>query len=137
MTAMSGPFVSLPSTTRFALDQADLLRLDATRQLNSEKRSALGQFFTPAPTSRLMASMFQFGSAVELLDAGAGIGSLTAAVVEAACESAQPPQRIRATAYEIDSALLPYLEATMQACQRQCESAGIEFVSEIKNEDFI
>lgn len=62
------------------LERVDFFRLDASRKLDRPRRAELGQLFTPAPTARLMASMFENrGTSLRLLDAGAGIGSLTAA----------------------------------------------------------
>ena len=64
------------------IERIDLLRLDATRRLNSVQQAEMGQFLTPAPTAYLLASMFDIsGSAIRLLDPGAGIGSLLAAFV--------------------------------------------------------
>src|SRR5436309_999056 len=84
------------------LDRVEFLRLDAARQLDRERQSELGQFLTPALTARLMASMFEGNSAVQLLDAGAGIGSLTAAFVEQAGLWREAPKAVSVTAYEID-----------------------------------
>ena len=68
------------------IDSVDFFRLDANRKLDPERRSALGQFMTPLATARLMASMFDAkGDEVTLLDAGAGVGSLTAAFVNELC----------------------------------------------------
>src|SRR5439155_13824074 len=103
-----------------------------------ERRSALGQFMTPAATARLMASMFQAKhDSIRLLDAGAGVGSLTAAFIEEMCGRPIKPRRICATAYEIDPGLTAYLADTLRQCQRACEDARIEFESELIEGDFI
>jgi adenine-specific DNA-methyltransferase len=39
--------------------------------------------------------------------------------------------------YEIDELLLPYLQDTMAACRAACDTAGIAFQAEIRNEDFL
>jgi adenine-specific DNA-methyltransferase len=84
-----------------------------------------------------MASMFEpRRNAIRLLDAGAGVGSLTAAFVA---------DRIRrhdvigidVTAYEIDAVLAEHLEETLHQCERTCVAAGINFMSRIVREDFI
>src|SRR3989442_7771952 len=41
------------------VERVEYMRLDATRNLKPVTRSALGQFFTPPPVARLMASMFE------------------------------------------------------------------------------
>lgn len=117
---------------------ADLRRVEATRLLDPETRSALGQFLTPSPTATLMASMFRFDKAeIRLLDPGAGVGSLTAAWVEQACALKERPSLLDVTAYEIDGVLKPYLEATLRACAVAAERAGIELVWRIETKDFV
>jgi adenine-specific DNA-methyltransferase len=65
------------------LDSVDFYRLDANRKIDAERRSDLGQFMTPPATARLMASMFEAKhKSITLLDAGAGVGSLTAAFID-------------------------------------------------------
>lgn len=120
------------------IDSVDFFRLDANRKLDPERRSELGQFMTPPATARLMASMF--GAKYEqltLLDAGAGVGSLTAAFVSEICSRENRPASIYATAYEIDHELCEYLADTLKQCKHACESCGVEFGSEIVQADFI
>jgi len=120
------------------LERIDFYRLDANRRLDPQRRSNLGQFMTPPATARLMASMFEGKQqSIALLDAGAGVGSLTAAFVAEICIRAEKPKKIHATAYEVDRQLAEYLADTMQLCKRTCEDTGIEFESEIIKRDFI
>lgn len=119
------------------LDRVEFLRLDAARQLDRERQSQLGQFLTPALTARLMASMFEANSTVQLIDAGAGIGSLTAAFVEQVSGWQEAPKGVSVTAYEIDPNLLTYLRLTLDGCEEECSRLGITFSAEILNEDFI
>ena len=70
-----------------------------------EKQHELGQFLTPNPVAELMASLFEIHrSEVRLLDAGAGAGALSAALVGRLCHEPRKPKRIFITAYEIDAA---------------------------------
>ncbi len=63
-------------------EQVDLYRVDATRRLDPTQRAQFGQFLTPSNTAVLMASMFGLNApSLHLLDAGAGVGSLSAAFV--------------------------------------------------------
>jgi adenine-specific DNA-methyltransferase len=120
------------------LDQVDFFRLDANRKLTRERRSDLGQFMTPPATARLMASMFAAGhDEVSILDAGAGVGSLTAALVSELCDRSAKPKKIAATVYEIDSTLAEYLASTLEQCQRACDVAGIAFEAQPIQRDFI
>jgi adenine-specific DNA-methyltransferase len=120
------------------LGHADLRRLDAYRELDAGRRSEMGQYLTLPPVAGVMASMFEpRGGRVRLLDAGAGVGTLTAAFVAEACRWKEPPREISVTAYEIEQRILPYLEDTLDACRSECERAGVDFSAEVLGEDFI
>lgn len=120
-------------------ERADFYRLDANRKLDPKNKAALGQYMTPAPVSRFMASLFsrQDVKEIRLLDAGAGIGSLTAAFVEEARGWRAKPSRIVATAYELDPVLIDYLVSTLDECRQACGNVGIAFAGEIRQEDFL
>jgi len=120
------------------IEQVEIFRLDANRRLESRRRAEFGQFMTPAPIARLMASMLAYDSSeVSLLDAGAGVGSLLSAAVVALCSRDRTPKSIRVTAYEIEPIMLPYLRDTLQLCADLCDRAGIAYSSEIITVDFI
>jgi len=120
------------------VESVDFFRLDANRKLIPGRRSDLGQFMTPPATAQLMASMFQATAEdITLLDAGAGVGSLTAAFVSEVCARPNKPRTIRATLYEIDSNLAEYLAATLSQCRKTCEDEGIEFDFDLIQRDFI
>jgi adenine-specific DNA-methyltransferase len=120
------------------IEQVELFRLDANRQLDSRRRVEFGQFMTPAPIARLMASMLVCDtSEVSLLDAGAGVGSLLSAAVVALSSREQPPKSIHVTAYELDPIMIAYLRDTLQLCAELCERMDIVFSSEIIAADFI
>jgi adenine-specific DNA-methyltransferase len=84
-------------------------RRNATQSVDADHRARYGQFFTPQSVARFMASLFDFtGAAIELLDPGAGIGSLTAAFAHAA-----RTHRIHATCFEMDPQYLHDLHETL------------------------
>lgn len=120
------------------LEHADFFRLDASRRLDPKRRAEMGQYFTPTPTARLMASMFanRF-SALRLLDAGAGVGSLTAAWIAEVCARDRKPSDIAVTAYEIERSFIPYLKETLTTAQQECERVGVRLRWEVLEEDFI
>lgn len=102
------------------------------------KRAELGQFLSPPHVADLMASFFDpLPDEIELLDPGAGAGALTAAIVRRVCSESHPPQRIRVTVFEVDTALVSRLENTLADCKRLCRRTGIEFSACVRNEDFI
>ncbi len=106
--------------------------------LERHRRALLGQFFTPAPVALFMAEMFEARKPVlRVLDAGAGIGSLSAAFVTAMSRREHRPQAISITAFEIDSKLLPHLHATLDLCKVTSIEAGIHFEARIIDEDFL
>jgi len=91
-----------------ALDQARRL---ASRQLNPARKAELGQFMTPESVAKFMAGLFsQRVGAIRLLDAGAGVGSLTAAFL-----NRWGSDDVRATVYELDAKLACYLRETLDA----------------------
>jgi adenine-specific DNA-methyltransferase len=103
-----------------------------------QTRHELGQFFTPKRVADFMASLFSVEAPeVQLLDAGAGDGALTAAFVGSRCRAEHKPKRITVTAYELDGAVIGTLRKTLHECQLECERAGIQFSSDVHNEDFI
>jgi adenine-specific DNA-methyltransferase len=119
------------------IGQVEQIRQEATAAVDPGSRSELGQVFTPPPVSGLMASMFQQRETMRLLDAGAGSGSLSAAVVAMLLEQDHPPESISVVAFELDPALIPYLDRSLSLCASACDEAGIRFESQVLNEDFL
>ena len=125
-------------TCALPISTVDAYRVTATRKLDPARRSAMGQFLTPAPIANFMASLFEDRKAtIRLLDPEAGIGSLSAAFVMEMCHRTRRPCRIELTAYELDSILLEHLVETLRGCRTVCDKAGIEFEARIIQEDFI
>ncbi len=119
-------------------DMADDLLHQINGKLDRKRKSAMGQFMTPSPVSEFMASLFkETPRAIELLDAGAGAGALTAAFVKRCCEEGKRPESIRSTVYEVEPILLPFLREMLDHCGDACMDAGIAFESVIHEEDFI
>ena len=82
----------------------------------------LGQVFTPMAVASVLSGMFEVPSGrVRILDPGAGVGSLTAAVVERAVAEKWRAS-LDVTAVEVDSGLLGPLEATLEECRRELPS---------------
>lgn len=119
------------------LEKADLLRISAGVQFNRERKSNLGQFFTPAPICQFMASLFSnMAGDVELLDPGCGVGSLFSAFIDEALLR-QQLSSINVTAYEIDSSVDPFLKETLAECVSSCSQQDAKFTQNIIFEDFI
>jgi adenine-specific DNA-methyltransferase len=102
------------------------------------KQHELGQFFTPNAVAEFMASLFKIHrSEVRLLDAGAGTGALSAALVRQFCLDPRKPERIDVTAYEVDATQIERLHARFNNCRRECDRVGISFSATVLNEDFV
>lgn len=98
------------------LEQLDQVRIEATAGIDLGIRSRLGQFMTPATIARFMASLFPAGnlSTARLLDAGAGIGSLSSAFLDRWVGGQFGFRKVTVTAYEIDDTLRGYLTQTLE-----------------------
>lgn len=108
----------------------DTRRLEISTRLDRSKRSALGQFLTPSSVADFMAGLFpEPTGAVRLLDAGAGIGSLTAAFL------GRWGQRtpMETTAYEIDPAMREGLAKTLAICRGVSHIVETDFIEDAVN----
>ncbi|MGH7838554.1 MAG: Eco57I restriction-modification methylase domain-containing protein, partial [Candidatus Binataceae bacterium] len=94
----------------------DALRREIAASLALKRKSALGQFMTPAPVARFMAALFPTTTmqTCYLLDAGAGVGTLSGAFLDRLASAAELKfQNVEIEAYEIDNALRGHLETTL------------------------
>ena len=99
----------------------DSLRHEANAKLDPKRKGALGQFMTPFKIAEFMASLFVKRTHAVLLDAGAGIGSLTLA-------ASKVLRLKRAEAWELDPVMVSYLQANL---------AGLGVPTELHERDFI
>lgn len=119
-------------------EAAEYYRIDAGNKLDPKKRSDLGQYMTPAPIARYMASLFQnMEEDIRLLDAGAGVGSLTAAFVERLKKNDSDTRSIDFTCYEIEPILLRYLENTLKEAVSESHSLNYSADYTLLANDFI
>ncbi len=126
------------SENRTLLSIPETLRARFFASVNNQQQKDLGQFLTPPHVADLMAEMFrQHSSRIRLLDAGAGMGILSAAFVRRQLIKKIPPKQIEVTAYEIDRALIGGIEETYERCRVACQSKGVQFSATICNADFI
>jgi len=120
------------------LVSAENARRALNRALDPNRRSILGQFFTPPATARFMASLAESRcERIRFLDPGAGAGALTAAWVAEICSRERRPREVILTAFEIDEDILPLLRQTLQACERACVEVGMACKWEVRAENFI
>ena len=120
------------------IDITECFRLDSNRKIDPVKKSKLGQFMTCGTVAKFMASLFNsIEDDIYLLDAGAAVGSLTAAFLQEACNRKIKPKIINSICYEIDDLLIEYLQDTLKESKRYCDVRGIKVNYEIFQEDFI
>jgi len=84
----------------------DSLREQANAKLDPHKKGPLGQFMTPFKIAKFMANLFVNRNDAVLLDAGAGIGSLTVA-------ASKVLELKRAEAWEVDPLMVSYLQKNL------------------------
>lgn len=120
------------------VDQAEIRGNAASATLDATHRSKLGQFMTPSPIARYMASMFSPTSGnLKLLDPGAGAGVLTAALVERLCNSSVKPHSASLVCYELAPELIDHLSNTLNESVHQLESDKIKASFNVNAGDFI
>lgn len=116
-----------------AIQNIDTRRQAVASLIPAETKSQFGQFMTPSVIASFMAGMFAdtTGKDIRLLDAGAGIGSLTVAFIEQAAKAL--PRSLRCVAWELDPLMREHLSETLEACGGVFEGIA----TEIRGEDFI
>jgi len=115
-------------------------RSKAAADFEADRKQGLGQFLTSQAIASFMASLFaDRPPEIRLLDAGAGDGALTAAFVKQFCDSGRRrrPKRISVAAYELDEAIVPAFQDTLDLCQVESRRSGVQFSAELRSEDFI
>lgn len=105
----------------------DDIRLEANRTLNPFNKSTLGQFMTPASVAQFMASILNHtndGGDANLLDCGAGIGTLTIAAVSS-------NKNIRSIEqWEIDPIMQKYLDSNIKVLGVPYTIHGNDFIED-------
>ena len=99
----------------------DELRHEANAKLDPKKKGALGQFMTPYKIGEFMASLFSNKEDAVLLDAGAGIGSLTLAASKAI-------HLKRVEAWEVDPVMQSYLASSLNSLKVPYELHKKDFI---------
>lgn len=128
--------MSLENSSRGAslLSETEQLRLTVSKTADPKRKSRLGQFFTPARIAQFMAGLFDQRAKgnCRLLDAGAGIGSLSAAFLERWGSGGFDFQCVEVDAFEIDDSLHPHLVETLEKHKRH-----VNVVPTIRGDDFV
>lgn len=100
-------------------------------------KTELGQFLTPSIIAKFMAGLFNplSDKEIRILDAGAGIGTLTAAFVERA--ASEKVASLTCEVWEVDTLLADELRITLDECSLLMQGSGSGFSETVVYEDFI
>ena len=109
----------------------DQINREATSQLDSDRRAENGQYMTPSAIAIFMASLFTNIRKARLLDAGAGVGSLTLAFIDRALLEKTSAS---VDTWEIDDILRQYLKNMLEYCKQQAQE---KITFNIHSTDFI
>lgn len=120
------------------LSQVEQLRQATNARLDRRTQVELGQFMTPLPVARYMASLLSASQKdVRLLDAGAGIGSLTAAAAAHLVATASQPLHLHCTAVELDPLMNEGLQQTLHWVQAAVEPLCGNLTTALYNKNFL
>jgi adenine-specific DNA-methyltransferase len=124
----------IDSLTRLAAEQQR--QFDATTLPRTRRER--GHFGTAPTIADFMAGMFSPipQEPVCILDPGAGVGTLSAAVCQRVLQEPQP-RHLAFELWENDPRLETRLRATMEACQKALRSAGHEMQFTVQTSDFV
>lgn len=116
------------------LSEIEISRLAVSQATDPAHKGQLGQFFTPATIARFMADLFarKKMARCRLLDAGAGIGSLSAAFLERCGDGKFTFGQVEVEAFEIDHSLRSHLCETLSRYE-----GALNLTSTIRHDDFI
>lgn len=101
-------------------------------------RAERGQFFTPLPVAEFLASLLELPTrgTFRVLDPGAGMGSLSTAVVARVLRET-PRLDLEVVAFEVDPELEPHLRQTLADCEHVAGSLGCRVHTELRLTDFV
>lgn len=119
------------------LDAVDECRIQANSHLDEDTRGQKGQFMTPASAARILATKFRdLNGELSIIDAGAGVGSLTTALVERALNDFSPTS-INANVWELENVLVKNLKNSMKLCEQAAVESEVIWHSNVNCVDFI
>lgn len=110
------------------LERAEERRVRVAATLDPSVRARRGQFFTPMRAAELIAAMpcLPTSGRLRILDPGAGVGSLTAAIMARVVREA-PQLDVEVIAVEVDDSVCAALEETLTDCASAAVTHGVQF----------
>ena len=128
----------MPDSLAELLQTVEQRRQMVSAALSAKHRSALGQFFTPRGPAGFLAGLLDLpeSGVFRVLDPGAGVGSLSTAVVARVIDEC-PELDVEITAFELDEALMPHLTATLEACVAVAKAHGCRVSFDARHANFV
>ena len=120
------------------VERVEQRRQEVSASLGAIRRAELGQYFTPARPAGFLAAQFELPTqgVFRILDPGAGVGSLTTALVARVLRE-RPGLTVEVTACEVDANIHAALGDTLQDCEVMAGKAGGTVATHIICSDFI
>ncbi|MBW8011416.1 MAG: N-6 DNA methylase [Chloroflexi bacterium] len=120
------------------IEYVEETRKDIAKKVSPLHKSKLGQYFTPTSIANFMASLYSFDQFenIRLLDAGAGVGSLSASFLERWLVR-DYTSHIDVIAYEIDPQLEGFLNKTLSMYTKLATERHMGYAFKINENDFI
>lgn len=119
-------------------DFADRLGIYYTQQVTITHKKVNGQFFTPIPIARLLASFCDLSKTkIKILDPGCGTAILSCALVEHLVEVQIEIEQIDLVSYETDLELIPFSEKALDYLKEWLLNKGIQFKYVLHYSDFV
>lgn len=134
---MASSATSEGTCTTELLDFSSELQKQYENTTTPSERKDRGQVFTPPTVARFMANLTSTPPTnLNVLDAGAGTGSLSAALCERILRL-RAPRTVKIVLYETDAMVIPLLHENLEHCRFALRAAGHRLTYEIRDADFI
>ena len=127
-----------PFNQELPSDFADRLGIYYTQQVTTKHKKINGQFFTPTPIARLLASFCDLSKTrIRILDPGCGTAILSCALIEHLVEVQNEIEHIDLVAYETDFELIPFSQKALDYLKEWLLNRGIQFNYVLLQSDFV
>ena len=135
---MAGKSYIEPQEKELPSNFADRLGIHYTKEVTHKHKKDSGQFFTPIPIARLMASFCTCKEKeIKILDPGCGTAVLTCSLVESIIKENANIEFISLVAYETDPDLIYYSQKTLAYLKEWLKEKNIGFQYVLHIHDFV